>query len=110
MGEEEVSSVTSLTTPFFIVDTESSSSSSPSAAAVDSGPLIVVLSQPKIVGPNPDDRTNSTLVVEYTLRQSESQQAIVSIETFMNRTFRSCSIFIDSADSAEIDELEEEYT
>ena len=63
----------------------------------NTGPLIVVLTEPKIVGTNPDD---STVVVEYTIRQSESQRAVVSIEQFMDDTFRSCSLFIDGIDIA----------
>ena len=73
------------------VSEDTASLSSSAATAVD-GPLIAVLSQPKILGTSPD---NSTFVIEYNITQSESQSAIVSIETFMGNTFRSCSIFID---------------
>ena len=74
----------------FFSEDAASSSSAAAASSLD-GPLIAVLSEPKIVGTNVD----STLDVEYTITQSDSQRAVGSIETFMDNTFRSCSIFID---------------
>ena len=60
----------------------------------DNGPLIAVLSQPRIVETSLD---GSTLVIEYTIRQSESQSDVVSIKKFMDNTFRSCSMFINGS-------------
>jgi len=66
------------------------------SASLDDGPLIAVLSQPKIVGTSPD---NSTFVIEYNITQSESQSAVVSIEQFLEMS-GSCSIFIDGLNDA----------
>ena len=57
------------------------------------GPLIVVLSQPRIIGGLDDG--SSTLGVEYTMEQSESQTTVAAIEQFLNAS-GSCSLFIDS--------------
>lgn len=56
------------------------------------GPLIVVLSRPKIAGTSPDGRT---VMIEYTMTQSASQGEIVLIEQFLEMSGVSCSIFID---------------
>ena len=61
-------------------------------AALD-GPLIVVLSQPRIIGGLDDG--SSTLGVEYTMEQSESQSTVAAIEQFLEAS-GSCSVFIDS--------------
>lgn len=66
------------------------------------GPLIVVLSHPKIVNrttkslleKDEDESTTDFIIVEYAMAQSESQSAVVSIEHFLD-TSGSCSIFID---------------
>ena len=50
------------------------------------------------------------LDIEYNITQSDSQRAIGSIETFMDTTFRSCSIFIDGTSvSDHIAELEKNH-
>ena len=80
-------------------------SSQPNAAitfADNHGPLIVVLSQPKIekrtttslLGEEEGDSTTD-FVIEYAMEQSESQSAVVSMEQFLDMS-GSCSIFIDS--------------
>ena len=81
-------------------------SSKPNAAitfADNDGPLIGVLSQPKIVKrpkknllEEEDKSTTGFIIVEYAMEQSESQGAVVSIEQFLD-TSGSCSIFIDSS-------------
>ena len=76
------------------------SSSNPNAAITfaDNGPLIVVLSHPKIVASRleEDDDSTTNFVIEYAMEQTESQGEVASIEEFLN-TSGSCSIFIDSA-------------
>ena len=67
------------------------SSSSSSSASLDR-PLIVILSEPSINGGLDG---SSTLDVEYTIKQSESQSAVATIEQFLDAS-GSCSIFIDS--------------
>ena len=62
------------------------------AAADSTGPLIVVLSRPSMIGSS---------IIEYTLTQSKSQGAVVSITQFIDTSGGSCSIFIDSIDFAE---------
>jgi len=55
----------------------------------NTGPLIVVLSQPRMVGSS---------IIEYTLMQSDSQGEVASIDQFAGMSDGiSCSIFIDSA-------------
>jgi hypothetical protein len=56
------------------------------------GPLIVVLSRPRIIGGL--DEGSSTLGVEYTMEQSESQSTVAAIEQFLEAS-GSCSVFID---------------
>ena len=75
----------------FAGDKEPSSSSSSSSASLDR-PLIVILSKPSIIGGLDG---SSTLDVEYTIKQSESQSAVATIEQFLDAS-GSCSIFIDS--------------
>ena len=58
----------------------------------NTGPLIVVLSRPKIAGTSSD---GSTVMIEYTMTQSASQGEVASIEQFLEMS-GSCSIFIDS--------------
>ena len=60
------------------------------------GPLIVVLSQPRIVR---FDDSSTTLDVEYTLEQTDSQRTVVSIEQFVDVSGGACSIFIDALHS-----------
>ena len=62
-------------------------------SALYNKPLIVVLSEPDIGDPNLD----GTWDIEYTLTQSPSQSGVISIEQFLDNTFRSCSIFIDGS-------------
>ena len=62
----------------------------------NTGPLIVVLSRPKIAGTSSDGGSN---IVEYTMTQSASQGAVISIEQFLKMS-GSCSIFIDCPDWA----------
>jgi hypothetical protein len=57
------------------------------------GPLIVVLSQPRLIGGLDDG--SSTLGVEYTMEQSASQSTVATIEQFLDAS-GSCSVFIDS--------------
>ena len=57
------------------------------------GPLIVVLSRPRMVG-------SSCNIIENTMTQSASQGEVVSIEQFLEMSWVSCSIFIDSAPPA----------
>ena len=52
----------------------------------NTGPLIVVLSRPRMV---------SSSIIEYTMTQSSSQAKVATIDQFME-TSGSCSIFIDS--------------
>ena len=55
----------------------------------NTGPLIVELSQPRMV---------SSSIIEYTLMQSDSQGEVASIDQFLEMSNGiSCSIFIDSA-------------
>ena len=73
-------------------------SSNPNAAitfADNTGPLIVVLSRPKIAVKSSE---GSTVRIEYTMTQSDSQGDVVSIEQFveMSGGSGSCSLFIDS--------------
>ena len=68
-------------------------SSSSSSASVD-GPLIAILSRPRIIGGLDDG--SSTLEVEYLMEQSESQRTVATIDQFLDAS-GSCSIFIDSA-------------
>jgi len=59
--------------------------------AVDTtGPLIVELSQPRIIGSS---------IIEYTLIQSKSQGAVASIAQFIDMSGVSCSIFIDNIEA-----------
>ena len=60
------------------------------AGASLDGPLIVVLSQPRVLAEG-----SSTLDVEYTMEQSESQTTVAAIEQFLNAS-GSCSLLIDS--------------
>ena len=65
------------------------------AAAASKGPLIVELSQPYILN------QNNRQYIEYTITQSNSQNAVGSIEQFSESASGSpCSIFIDSAPPA----------
>ena len=57
------------------------------AAANNTGPLIVILSRPSMIGSS---------IIEYTLTQSNSQGAVASITQFLDMSGVSCSIFIDS--------------
>ena len=60
------------------------------AAADNTGPLIVILSRPSMIGSS---------IIEYTLTQSKSQGAVVSITQFIDTSGGSCSIFIDSVEA-----------
>ena len=55
----------------------------------NNGPLIVVLSQPRMVG-------SSSTIIEYNMTQSASQGEVASIDQFLGTSSASCSIFIDS--------------
>ena len=57
----------------------------------NTGPLIVVLSRPKIAGTSSD---GSTVMIEYTMTQSASQGEVALIEQFLEMS-GSCSIFIN---------------
>jgi hypothetical protein len=63
------------------------------AGASLDGPLIVVLSRPRVIGGL--DEGSSTLGVEYTMEQSESQKTVAAIEQFLDAS-GSSSVFIDS--------------
>ena len=70
----------------FFFDTEPTTAPSSSN---NTGPLIVELSQPRMV---------SSSIIEYTLMQSDSQGEVASIDQFLEMSNGiSCSIFIDSA-------------
>ena len=58
------------------------------------GPLIVVLSQPRIV--RVGGSSSSTLDVEYTLEQTDSQRTVISIEQFVDVSGGACSIFMNA--------------
>ena len=62
-----------------------------SADTNNNGPLILVLLRPIMFGSS---------VIEYTLTQSASQGAVVSIEQFLDMSWVSCSILIDSVDAS----------
>ena len=59
----------------------------------NTGPLIVVLSRPKIAGTSPD---GSTDMIEYAMTQSESQGEVVSMKQFLEISGGPCSLFNDS--------------
>ena len=67
------------------------SSSSSSSSSMD-GPLIAILSRPRIIGGLDG---SSTLDVEYLMEQSESQSTVATIDQFLDAS-GSCSIFIDN--------------
>ena len=70
----------------YFFDTEPTTAPSSSN---NTGPLIVELSQPRMV---------SSSIIEYTLMQSDSQGEVASIDQFLEMSNGiSCSIFIDSA-------------
>ena len=62
------------------------------------GPLIVVLSHPRIVRFG-GGSSSSMLDVEYTLEQTDSQRTVASIEQFVDVSGGACSIFIDALHS-----------
>ena len=92
-SERPVRMAQTIPTPVFVEQFHNLfATSNPNAAVTFSGenvgPVIVVLSRPRLVG---DDR-----IIEYTLTQSASQGAVVSIENFLDMSGSvSCSIFID---------------
>ena len=65
---------------------------SSSSASLD-GPLIVILSRPSIIG---GLNGSSMLDIEYTMKQSESQSTVATIEQFLDAS-GSCSLFIDGS-------------
>ena len=59
----------------------------------NTGPLIVVLSRPKIAGKSQD---GSTDMIECVMTQSESQVEVISMKQFFEISGGPCFLFIDS--------------
>ena len=59
----------------------------------NTGPLIVVLSRPKIAGKSQD---GSTDMIKYVMTQSESQVEVISMKQFFEISGGPCFLFIDS--------------